>query len=1806
MLVHQIPIDITITGLFDSQLHKIQDHIALIFNNEQLTYTQLNIKSNQIASWLSKHKIGQGSFVAILLEPNIDYIVLMLAILKIGAVYVPLDTLAPESRLKVILEDVKPCLVITDETYLPKIKNSHFESSLIKKIYLQSTSYSSETIKIEAKSLAPAYMMYTSGSTGKPKGVIISNQAIINLVKIDNYAQVKSNVHIGQFSNLAFDASTFEIWSALLNGCTLVIIPKEIRTKHEKLKNYLQKMKINYLFLPTGYFHQLVKSAPKTLDSVNVVVFGGEQANALLIKQFIEYRKSNNVPITLINGYGPTEATTFTCRHVMDENSQLSEEQFRSIGTPIKNVTLYILDEKLNEVPEGELYISGNNLALGYHNSQEQNQTKFIDNPFSQAPYFSKLYKTGDKVSRLKSGEFICQGRFDDQVKVGGFRIHLNEVEQQLMKHSSISLASVIVELGGGHHQILTAYIVFNSDNTPLSGDEIKEFLEQSLPIYMLPTKYVQIKEMPLTTVGKVDKKKLPIIEHIDLSLHIDASELHFTEKTIKSIWQHLLNLKSINTNKNFFDMGLNSLMLTEACHLLNKKLNTAIQISDLLTHSTVKKLTNFLEGELDNYTNPKAKSASLSTEIAIVGMSCRLPNSPDIDSFWKNLCEGIDCLSRFQSNYGNLDYVPVRGVIEDIELFDADFFNFSPADAIQLDPQHRLFLESVWEALEHSGIAPGKTNDIISVFAGMTDSSYLYENLLQKNQLYTDQDKFQHRIATSIGMLSTLVSYKLNLQGRSINVNSACSTGLLAVEQACQDLMLGYSDTAIAGSCSIVVPQDKGYVYCPGSILSEDGYCRPFSKDANGTVFSNGVGVVVLKRLDDAIKEGHTIYAVIKGRGVNNDGSDKLGFAAPSINGQINCINEAMTHANVAAEQIGMIEAHGTATLLGDLIEVRALHHIFSKQSEKINFCALSSVKANIGHTDVASGITGLIKTALCLYHKRIPPQIHFTSPNSDLNLDHSPFYINTQLKEWGSDTERYAGVSSFGVGGTNVHMILRAAPPVAQRTKKSEELEELIVISAKSKQSLDLYQDKLIDYLTVNSHKSETLSDCAHTLQNGREEFTYRKFAIGNNGSKIEQMLLKQPHTKHQSDIQYNMIWMFSGQGMQYHRMAIDLMDKVPSFKKNFLEGIDLANTYLNCDLLAIINDDSCDKINQTQFAQPALFIIEYALARLLLDVGIKPHVLIGHSLGEYVAACIADVFSFEDAIALVCERGLLMASVPNGEMLALDSSFDEVVEYQDIAKVDIALHNTHSSIVLSGAPKEIQSLENYLEKQGKTFKKLKVSHGFHSYLMESIEDSFKSMFHNIKSNAPKIPIISNVTGTWLSDKEAMDPNYWYKHLRQTVHFSKGIDLLLASNKHPFFLEIGVGNTLSSFVRANNGSPEHVIHTLPNHHKKTTDVYQLLYSLGVMWSNGIPIDLKSLSESTQKYIALPSYAFQRKKFWVQSDNQLGSAINSLQHNQNTKIDNSINNIIPQSPTEQKLSYLFGKILGINNVSKNDDFFELGGHSLAAIKLINDINRQFNTKITIQHFTMSSTISKLLLLINDHSIEQVPIIHPFNINPNTIKNIFIVHPISGIVSSLKTIAQAIPAHYSVYGLQDPSLSQEELLFDDIQAIAAAYSNEILKVQELGPYFLIGYSFGGTLAYEIVNQLKLMGKKIGLLCVIDSWAKHPIANSLTNVLDDLLDYPDSELSNDVHKQAKERLAMLSNHIPSKMNQEMILVKALDVLTPYKIIDHPINHWHISNQGKIICYPLNCNHEHLINREHSQSLINFLIQNEYLH
>ncbi len=1467
---------------FESQVQNTPELVAIIDGDQKMSYKALNEKANQIAEYLKTQDVQPGDFVAILLEPSIDFMLCMLASIKIGAVYLPLDNAIPQKRLNKMIADANPKIIITNSLLKTQVHNGH-QIRDIKQVRMECIPFSINNVSCDSLlPNAPVYMMYTSGSTGEPKGVIITHQAVVNLCHTDNYAKVKKLETVSQFSNLAFDGATFEIWSALLNGATLLIIPASIRLNQSDLQIYLKNNVIDCLFLPTSYFHQLIKSSPETLDTVKKIMFGGEQVNFSLLKAFLKYRKDNKIPITLLNAYGPTEATTCTCRHVMTEQTHLTDEELMSIGATFENVKTYILDEQMQPSNEGELYISGINLALGYYNCDIQNKEKFLKNPFTNKEPYQRIYKTGDKARLLPSGHILCLGRLDDQVKIGGFRIHLNEIEQKLMAYPNIAMSAVIVEIGGGQHKMLTAYIVLADKSQAIHADDIRSVLAESLPSYMLPSKYVMIDAFPLTAVGKIDKKKLDQTPHTDLSFHFDAATSHPIEKEIQTIWCHLLNRSVVDVHKNFFDLGANSLLITESCALINKALGAELKIADIQAHPTIYKLTRYLEGDIDIQAAKKTKLTS-SPDIAIIGMSCRFPNANSLNTFWENIYNQVDCLTRFPVTDDAVEEeknIPVRGILSDIELFDASFFGFNPVDASITDPQQRLFLEVAWEALEHAGASQQKSAEkIIGVFAGMTDSTYLQENLLKNNWFLKEYDHFQQRITNSIGMLSTQLSYRLNLKGRSVNVSTACSTGLIAVDEACQDLITGDSDIALAGAVSIVVPQQKGYHYQEGSILSPTGKCMPFSDQANGTVFSNGVGVVILKRLEDAIAEGDTIYAVIKGRGVNNDGSDKLGYTAPSHSGQVKCILSALEDSKLEAKDIHYIETHGTATRLGDIVEFSALKDAFQSHTKQKQFCALGAVKSNIGHTDVAAGIAGLIKTALCLYHKHIPPMTYYANPNPELDIDNSPFFINKEPIIWNQEAPlHYAGISAFGVGGTNAHMILSEyRAPEKKNPKKAKTFDQLLILSAKSQQALEEMTENLLNHLSQTAHQNpDFLAQTAFTLQTGREDLAYRRYAVGCNFDAIKAAFSKSMIQNSDKNTDTNIVFMFPGQGTQYPQMAKELM-QITYFAKLVHQGAKMVSKYLDCDLISLLEAENPEQLNETQYAQPAIFIIEYALAKLLIYYGIQPHALIGHSLGEYVAACLADVFSFEDGVALVCERGMLMAKAPRGAMLGITCSSEDFQVFQkEVNGIELALHNSNQHCVASGTIEQIALLEKYLQKNHIEYQKLNVSHAFHSHLMESTQHDFIDMLSNISLSTPKIPIISNLTGDWLSPQEAMDPQYWYQHMRNTVRLKDGLEVL-AKDSHSFFIEVGPKRSLCYFLTSILSTHSNHGHTISHALSPAHDFKQVLEVLGRAWMKSIHIHWSLLHHHTEQHkIPLPTYPFQRQRYWVEADREL------------------------------------------------------------------------------------------------------------------------------------------------------------------------------------------------------------------------------------------------------------------------------------------------------------------------------------------
>lgn len=874
--------------------------------------------------------------------------------------------------------------------------------------------------------------------------------------------------------------------------------------------------------------------------------------------------------------------------------------------------------------------------------------------------------------------------------------------------------------------------------------------------------------------------------------------------------------------------------------------------------------------------------------DIAIIGIAGRLPGAKNLDEYWHNLRDGVESITFFSDEelesagiesavVRDPHYVKASSVIEGVELFDAPFFGLNPTEATVIDPQHRLFLEYAWEALERAGYTNTQTS--IGVYAGSSLSRYLF-NLYSNPDIIASAGKLL-TIANDKDHLATRVSYKLNLKGPSYTIQSACSTSLVAVYVACQSLLNSECDMALAGGVSIMLPQKTGYKYQEDGILSPDGHCRAFDAKAKGTVFGSGIGVVVLKRLEDAIADGDCVHATIKGCAINNDGSLKVSYAAPSVDGQAKVIVEALANAGVESDTITYVETHGTGTFLGDPVEIQALTKAFGTSTHKKNFCAIGSVKPNIGHLDTASGIASLLKTVLALKYKQLPPSLNCEEPNPQIDFANSPFYVNTTLSEWQSNGPRRAGVSSFGIGGTNAHVILEEAPPI--ENSGSSRPWQLLLLSTKTRTALETATTNLANYLEQRSDLH--LPDVAYTLHVGRRTFDHRRMLVCHDLDDVAETLASPDNqrvlTHSQKPCNRPVVFMFSGQGTQYINMGRDLYQTEQTFQKSVDECCELLKSHLKLDLRSVLYPseaqipEAAQQLSQTSIIQPALFVIEYALAQLWMSWGVYPEAMIGHSVGEYVAACLAGVFSREDALALVALRGQLMQQCLPGAMLSVQLSQQEVSPLLE-QELSLAGINSPSSCVISGSLEAIGKCEQKLKEKGISCRQLHTSHAFHSPMMESIIEPFTESLRKINFNSPKIPFISNVSGTWITPTEATEPHYWAKHLRQTVRFSEGITELLKQSE-PILLEIGPGRTLSTFAKQHQ-APELVALTSLRHPKEQQpDVAFLLNTLGRLWLLGVQIDWSGFYAKERRHrIPLPTYPFERQRYWVEPPTKL------------------------------------------------------------------------------------------------------------------------------------------------------------------------------------------------------------------------------------------------------------------------------------------------------------------------------------------
>lgn len=879
--------------------------------------------------------------------------------------------------------------------------------------------------------------------------------------------------------------------------------------------------------------------------------------------------------------------------------------------------------------------------------------------------------------------------------------------------------------------------------------------------------------------------------------------------------------------------------------------------------------------------------------DIAIVGMAAHLPGATHVRQYWKNLREGV-CSVKFFSDEELLaagvsaetlkdpNYVKAGITLDHMADFDGEFFGFSPKESAILDPQHRHFLEVCWEALEDAGHAPEKFDGAVGVFAGCGMGAYFSFNLLTNQDLLDNVGLFLLRhTGNDKDFLSTRVSYCFNLKGPSINIQTACSTSLVAVHQACQSLLSNECDMAIAGGVTIEIPHGRGYHFKQGEILSPTGYCYAFDHRAAGTIFGSGAGAVVLRRLDDAIRDGDHIYACVRGSAINNDGSSKVGYLAPSVEGQAEAITECLAIAELNADEIDYVECHGTGTEMGDPIEVSALTEAFRQTTDKNQFCGLGSVKTNIGHLDTAAGVASLIKAVMGIYHGEIPPSLNYEKANPAIPFETSPFYVNDKLKPW-PDTgrERRAAVNSLGVGGTNAHVIVEQAPE-RKSSSDARQAHQMLLTSARSKAALDDYGQKLASFFEEETETN--LADAAYTLYHGRRTFEQRRVVVADSPAEAAEILRANDPRRvftHTAAANPSLVFLYPGGGAQYPRMALGLYEKEPEFRRHIDRGLNWLEGKLDVDLRDLMTaaadrDDEVDRIYQRPAVQlPAIFLVEYALTQYLMAKGIQPEALMGHSLGENTAACVAGVFSFEDALGLVTLRGQLFETVPRGGMLSVEMSPDQLKPYLG-EDLDLAVVNAPQFCVASGTAAALDALREKLAADGHEARRIPIDIAAHSRLLEDILEPFGDYLRGIKLNPPKIPLISNRTGTWMTKEQATSPDYWVEHLRGTVFFADGVTTLTEKYAEPTFLEVGPGKALCSLVRQHpNVKPaSNVIHSLRHAKEETPDTSHALGILGRLWASGHEIDLDAQWKGERRLrIPLPTYAFRRQHYFIEA----------------------------------------------------------------------------------------------------------------------------------------------------------------------------------------------------------------------------------------------------------------------------------------------------------------------------------------------
>lgn len=1468
-------------------VEKYGRQVAVRMGASSWSYLELENRANQIAAALQDRGVKAGDVVGVSLPRSFDLVASLLAVLKVGAAYLPLDKNYPSERLRWMVEHARCEIIIGENFHLDSCTNSR-------------------TNVVSCSTGELAYVIYTSGSTGAPKGVSMGHEALVNLLHWQMSSTPGALVTL-QYTPVSFDVHFQEIFSTLCAGGVLELIADEDRKNPAALCEILQSKAVERIFLPVVALSQLtdfVLGSSQSFKALKHVTVAGE---ALRITDAVREFFKTHSSARLHNHYGPSETHVITA-HTLAQDPH-TWPTLPAIGHEISHCRVHLLNDSLSEVSEGEMYLAGVCLAQGYLFDPERTAERFITHP-----QLGRLYRSGDWAKRDHvSGELHFLGRQDGQVKIRGHRVELAEIEVALKR---LGYDAVVVDYMDADLRELAAFVV-----GPVA--ELRTQLSGLIPDYMLPKQFISIAKLPLTPSGKIDRRSLVVptkqsARPVSLGAPVPAGTQE--EKELVALFEKYLRIRPLGLTDHFFELGGNSLtavkLIAEANLGREKKLSPLV----LFQKPTIAKMLNST-----NVSRARTQSHS-SGDVAIVAMTGRFPGASSVEQLWQKICRQENLLTTFEAHeadgkiprevLNDQAYVRVAGIMPGHKEFDYQYFGMTPREAELMDPQQKKFLELAHEALELAGLLERKDLSV-GVFAGTGNSLYSQKiaDHAAKAQAFGD---FNVMLGLEKDYIATRAAHKLNLKGPALSIHTGCSTSLVAVVQAVNSLRLGQCDAAIAGGISISGSELRGHLAQEGGILTRDGVCRPFDEAATGTVFTDGAGVVVLKRLSEAKEDGDTILAVIKGVGLSNDGADKMSFTAPSMEGQAEAIRRAHADAGIHASDIGYVEAHGTATPVGDPIEVSALESVFEDNSKS---CVVSSLKANVGHLTAAAGVAGLIKAVQAVRENLIPGTAHLTKINPLLSDSGFTF---TALNTSFSKERRLAGVSSFGVGGTNAHVVIENYSPASVSDTSTA---HVFKFSAPSEEQLNL--------LVENFTPAGDLRALAATLENHRKAWSHRR-AIVKIGSTTKALSGTATAKK--------VSFVFAGQGSQSAGMGRELYETEPLFKQVVDECSDVLLPLLEFDLKTLMLDESAD-LRDTVVAQPAIFVFSLAYAKCLISKGLLPDVVLGHSIGEYVAAVLSGVISAEEGLRIVAKRAQLAQRMPTGAMLTVALEKSALQEFIADLNLDVAAVNGAKSTVVAGESTAIEALERRLHDSSIACMRLATSHAFHSRMMAGMVEEFKHFLADITFHAPVLPMVSSVTGK-LEGSLFTEKSYWAEQILRPVDFLAAMQTL--EGQAHVHVEIASKSALAQTLKKTlRGHEVLLAHSAPG---------ALVELAAKAWVQGISL---ALYADVRSIVPAPTYVFKKTLSWLAPLPLTGVPM------------------MTSDKVQTEMAQIFEDASGIDILGFPEEttFLEMGLDSLALTQVALKLKKQFSVAITFRQLMESlPTVEALTKVLAPHA----------------------------------------------------------------------------------------------------------------------------------------------------------------------------------------------------------------------------------------